>query len=91
MIAGIEEDFKVWKTKLLDGVSGSSSKEGLHSCACGKGMDSAGSCCQDKDSTAAVMDEQEDEVLCHNYIRYTFKYVKTVNYLCVCGVCVCMC
>jgi len=63
MVVGIEEDFKAWKAKLLDGVSGGSSKEGLHTCACGEGVDTTGSCCQDKDSTAAVMDEQDNEVL----------------------------
>ena len=62
-IVGIEEDFKAWKTKLLDGVSSGSSKEGLHNCACGNGMDTTGSSCQDKDSTAAVIDEQDNEVL----------------------------
>jgi len=65
MVLGIEEDFKAWKTKLLDGVSGSSNKEGLHTCACDKGIDVIGSCSQVKDSTAAVMDEQEDEVHKH--------------------------
>ena len=64
MVAGIEEDFKAWKTSLLDSVIGSSSsKEESHSCACGKGMETTGSCYQDKDSTAAVMDEKEDEVI----------------------------